>query len=135
MIAFWVGVPSVDLRHRVLSLVIRFDALQVTDWLWRIRLHPGVTHGKVEPTIGAPVQPVHTVAKVVETGVDDLILVGDIVPIGIAQHSQFRGVGYPQFIAFPSHCLYAVEPLGESLHCLGDPVIIRIDENLDIISR
>ena len=83
MVALLVSVLGVNLAERVLRLVAGLDSHQVADWLRCVRLHPSVAHREIKPAIGSPVETVHAMAEVVEPSVNNLVLVGDIVPVGI----------------------------------------------------
>ena len=95
MVALLVGVLGVNLAKRILRLVVGLDSHQVADWFRRVRLHPGVTHRKIKPAIGPPVQPMHAMAEVVETGENDPVFVGNIIAIGITQHRNLRRISNP----------------------------------------
>ena len=95
MIALLVGVLSVNLTERILRLVVGLDSHQVSDWFRRVRLHPGVTHRKIKPTVRPPVQPMHAMAEIVETSENDLVFVGNIIAVGVTQHCNLGRISNP----------------------------------------
>ena len=76
-----------------------------------------------------------TMAKIIEPGVYNLVFVGHVIPIRVTKHREFRGIGDPELVPFPSHRLHGVQALGECLHRFRHTVLVRIDKDFDVISR
>ena len=130
-----ISFTRVHLSERILCLIVCLVALQLAERQRCVILHPRVAHAHVQPAIRPPVEAVQAVAQIVQPGENDLILVGHIVAVSVAQHGQFRRVGHPQFVVAPGHRLHRVQSVGEGLHGLGPAVAVLVDEDLDVIRR